>query len=511
MARSYGIDVSQHNGYVDVSKYDFVIIRALSGTTEDPKLSYWVKLCESKKVPYGVYVYSYALDSAGARSEAEMTLEVIKKYNLNIQIGVWFDMEDADGYKKKRGALTETKITEFCNTYCKIVKDAGYYVGIYSTLSWFQSYMPNVMQTDKWIANWGINDGKVHGDFSKYGTLHQYTSNMGRLDENVCYVPLTAYSINKEVKPIMAKKMTSKRNGIQDFLCPFKKVYITQGTGVGTHEGTQAIDVVNGDGTRAAYYAPADVKVVATWPASGQAMWQTINKVRCPNGYVGIVTFVTVHDDTFNVYPGYIAKQGEQIGNMGNAGRSVGIHCHIQCAQGSDTSWYANAYKIYQMNNEKDPTEVWYCDGVEFLNYKNAGWQYLPKPSTSGKIGITPHCQTTGWKPEVFDGTFAGEKGKRLEAFKIRSTDGTVIENIKAHIQNEGWKNYDHPGKGTIIGTVGHAKRLECLIIKTDKACVFRVYLKGIGYTPWTKCDGICSLGTVGQSLPIEGIEIKRA
>ena len=106
MTRLHGIDVSDHNGYIDVSKYDFVIIRACWGTHTDSKLDYWVNECNKKKTAYGLYLYSYGLSYEDGKSEAEFLLATIQTKNLKPSVGVWFDMEDADKYKLKRGALS---------------------------------------------------------------------------------------------------------------------------------------------------------------------------------------------------------------------------------------------------------------------------------------------------------------------------------------------------------------------------------------------------------------------
>lgn len=150
--KGYGIDLSEHNADVDVSKYDFVIIRCAWGENTDKLFESYVEKCEKANVPYGVYLYDYALDDSQAQAESDYCLNLIK--DKNIQMGVWFDMEDADGYKKKMGVLTQERCTSSCNIFCKALKDKGYYVGIYCSGSWVGSY---ITTTDYplWIANWG--------------------------------------------------------------------------------------------------------------------------------------------------------------------------------------------------------------------------------------------------------------------------------------------------------------------------------------------------------------------
>ena len=120
----------------------------------------------------------------------------------------------------------------------------------------------------------------------------------------------------------MYKGQKSIRGGIEDFLCPFTDFYLTCGPNESKyHMGIMAIDVRGAEsGIRYAYYAPATSKCIRTYPVSGQVMWQTVNPVRCSNGYVGIVTYMTVHDDTMDAYPGLVVPQGNQLGNMGTKG-----------------------------------------------------------------------------------------------------------------------------------------------------------------------------------------------
>ena len=75
----------------------------------------------------------------------------------------------------------------------------------------------------------------------------------------------------------MKKGQTSVRNGIQDFLCPFTDMYITQGSGGSfSHKGTMANDVRGTQsGVKYPYYAPCTCKCVKAYPESGQAMWQS--------------------------------------------------------------------------------------------------------------------------------------------------------------------------------------------------------------------------------------------
>lgn len=134
------------------------------------------------------------------------------------------------------------------------------------------------------------------------------------------------------------------------------------------------------------------------------------------------------------------------------------------------------------------------------------------------------HCSNIGWLDSVRDGQTAGTTGRgiAMEAFKITPPEGMVID-VKAHIQDVGWKTYSgvkrgkSSGEGSskndpIIGSVGNARRLEafelCIVENPKKMKVrYRAHIQNHGWTGWV--DAGYAVGTVGCSLAIEAIQIK--
>lgn len=176
----------------------------------------------------------------------------------------------------------------------------------------------------------------------------------------------------------MYKGEKSVRAGIEDFMCPFTDMYLTCGPNESSyHMGTMAIDVRGKEpGIRYSYYAPATVKCIKTYKESGQVIWQSVNDVRCSNGYIGKVTFCTCHDDTMDAYAGLIVPQGNQLGNMGKKGNATGVHCHIECSQSADTSWIKNSYGNWCFKTEVDPENVFFMDNTNIINGLGS-WKYL--------------------------------------------------------------------------------------------------------------------------------------
>lgn len=202
-----GIDISAHQGNIDLGvlkgQIDFVIIRVGYGTkgTIDNKFKRNADLCRSLGIPVGFYWYSYALDVEGAKKEAKAMLNAIAPYKDIIKFGVWFDMEDADGYKKKNGMPSNQTLRQMCAAFCEAIETSGYYAGIYASESWFKNQLngSEVKPYDKWVAQWPTSGGKQTGlstSASKRSDVHlwQFTSQgkfsgySGNLDTNYAYL-----------------------------------------------------------------------------------------------------------------------------------------------------------------------------------------------------------------------------------------------------------------------------------------------------------------------------------
>lgn len=178
----------------------------------------------------------------------------------------------------------------------------------------------------------------------------------------------------------MKKGQTSKRGGIQDILCPFTDMAITQGSGYAdgnfSHQGTRAVDVRGIEqGVQYPYYAPFDCVCTAVYPDYGESDWQSVEKVRFANGSIDYCTFTICHDDTINAYVGMKIGQGVQIGNMGTKGYATGVHCHIEFAKGKQYL-AKNQYGIYGLTNAVEIEEACFMDNTNII-VGVANWKYL--------------------------------------------------------------------------------------------------------------------------------------
>lgn len=229
-----GIDVSAHQGDIDLGTLrnngvDFVIIRVGYGVSGsiDSKFRRNADLCKSLGIPFGFYWYSYALNVDGARTEADHFLNAIEPYKNDYSYGCWFDMEDADGYKRRNGMPSNQTLREMCAAFCSKVESAGYYVGIYASSSWFNNQLngDEIKSYDKWIAQWPTSNGVQRGlnvqDSERNNlTMWQFTSNgsfggyNGRLDTNYAYIDYPGIIRGGAVQPVQPTTPTKSNEEI---------------------------------------------------------------------------------------------------------------------------------------------------------------------------------------------------------------------------------------------------------------------------------------------------------
>ena len=157
-----GVDISSLNGDVSIPKikkagYDFVMIRCGYGSDlkvqDDTQFENNVRKCEAAGVPWGAYLYSYALNTSDAQSEAQHVIRLLKGKRPTLPVA--FDMED--GYKQKHGMPSDKTLVAICKTFLSAIKKAGYYPMLYSSLSWLNHRLNDktlLQSYDIWVAQW---------------------------------------------------------------------------------------------------------------------------------------------------------------------------------------------------------------------------------------------------------------------------------------------------------------------------------------------------------------------
>lgn len=159
MSQKFGIDVSHWQGDFNFARaksnegVEFAIIKAGGGDAglyKDSKFESNYKKCEDCGLPKGAYFYGNAKSVAEAKKEAEYFISILsgKKY----EYPVFYDVEGRMITNNDRATLTEI-VKAFCST----MEAAGYWVGIYSSESFFNSEMNDgeLTRYSHWVARWG--------------------------------------------------------------------------------------------------------------------------------------------------------------------------------------------------------------------------------------------------------------------------------------------------------------------------------------------------------------------
>lgn len=188
------IDVSTFQGNIDWEKVkndgiDFAIIRCGFGDDyeqyDDAKWKRNADECTRLGIPFGAYLYSYAASIGEAESEAAHALRLLKGYNLSLPI--YLDLED-----NVVSACSNELIGQMSDIFCTTLQNAGYEVGIYANLNWWNKRLTSSVFDNptwhKWIAQWS-SECTYNGDY----TMWQYTSSgsvdgiSGNVDMDIWY------------------------------------------------------------------------------------------------------------------------------------------------------------------------------------------------------------------------------------------------------------------------------------------------------------------------------------
>ena len=202
-----GVDISEHNKNVDFAAlknqgYDFAMIRlGYSDKYLDKDFYTNVKNASNAGMKFGVYLYSYAYNSAEAQAEANFVLSVLSgidpTYKQSMVLPVAYDLED----KKilNEGKCDKATITNMALTFCNSLKANGYDTMVYANDNWLKNYIDlNELNSNGikiWYAYWTNTESsnmQYVKDTSTPCYMWQYQSgsynSVNGLDQNILYV-----------------------------------------------------------------------------------------------------------------------------------------------------------------------------------------------------------------------------------------------------------------------------------------------------------------------------------
>lgn len=154
----FGIDISRWQGDYNLLQarsegVKFVIVKGGGGDNglyKDIKFEINYQKAKDLKIPVGCYWFSKAKTPEEAKKEAEYFYNNCLK-GKQYELPVYMDVEH-----KELLALGKTKLTEIIKAFCDYLEDKGMYVGIYSSLSYFKTYIDDdkLQQYTHWVASW---------------------------------------------------------------------------------------------------------------------------------------------------------------------------------------------------------------------------------------------------------------------------------------------------------------------------------------------------------------------
>jgi len=221
-----GIDVSSHQGVIDwckvKSQIDFAIIRLGYGDNiarQDD--SYFIKNvngCINNNIPFGIYIYSYALNLGGnesIQSEVDHTKRMLSKISRK-PFCVYIDMEDDSTIK-----LGKTMLTNFALEFCKQIKNVGYKAGVYANENWFKNYLQISTIASYgysiWCAKYSTNKPNISSNYDiwQYSDKGHINGINGNVDMNYMYNNIIGNqpqpsSIKKSVEEIAKEVINGK-------------------------------------------------------------------------------------------------------------------------------------------------------------------------------------------------------------------------------------------------------------------------------------------------------------
>lgn len=493
-AMAKGIDVSQWNGDINWTKVkntdvDYAIIRCGYGTDltyqDDKKWKTNADACTANGIPFGVYLYSYADTVEKARSEAEHVLRLVKGYNLSYPI--FYDLEE----QSVRDRLSKAEIAQIAKTFCDTIKAAGYKVGVYANLDWFNNYLTDSVfdNYDKWVAQWNHNC-----TYEKDYTMWQCTAT-GVVD---------GISGDVDIDFSMVKTYDQLPIVVEDLDI----------ISYSTHQQTFGWDAEKQNGYQSGY--------------TGYSKRLEALKINVGKNYEDLGVEYQVHAQSY----GWMdpVQNGEMAGTEGEAKRVEALRIKLT---GSEAQKYDIYYRVHAQsygwlgwakNGEPAGTQGYgkRAEAIQIAvlpsgadapgNTENA---YIKMPIT---VKYSTYVQGKGWQSVSADGAQNGTTGQALsvEAFRVEvanldyDCDGDI--QYEAYMQSYRWQGSVKANYAE-AGIAGGGKRLEAVrmrltgTLKERYDIYYRVYVQTYGWLDWAK--DWQSAGTFDYAKRVEAIQVK--
>lgn len=194
MNKLFGIDISHWQGDLSIKQardergVRFVIVKAAgadAGKYKDSKFEDYYAQCKAIGMPVGAYYYGNAKSVADAQAEADHFLSVIA--GKQFEYPIYYDVE-GNMLKNAKDTLTDIVIA-----FCDRCEKAGYFAGVYTSDSHFQSHVDDsrLQRFTHWVAKYSSNTPATSHDIWQYGGGQNFIADKticGRtVDQDFCY------------------------------------------------------------------------------------------------------------------------------------------------------------------------------------------------------------------------------------------------------------------------------------------------------------------------------------
>lgn len=178
------IDVSKHNGTVNYEAiknagiYGVIIRvgykRPGNPAVKDPMFEINYMHAKEAGLMVGAYWYSYAANAINAKEDATACLDFIK--GKRFELPIYYDVEENSMISSKSKIQ---ELNKMIPAFCSSVENEKYFVGIYSTNSWFTSYISseNAKRYTCWVARWSTYKPTVEFDLWQYTAKATFPDN----------------------------------------------------------------------------------------------------------------------------------------------------------------------------------------------------------------------------------------------------------------------------------------------------------------------------------------------
>ena len=485
------IDVSSHNGGVDWnsvknSGIDGAILRITSfagGTMhEDDQFAANLAGCRNNGLPFGVYMYSYADNTAEAANEANYVVGLLRKYGVRpseLRYSVYYDLEG----NSSTSHLTVDQNAANVETFVSILSANGYPVNVYS----YTSYLNNNLNSSRihkyvsWVAQYGRTLTFKNNYYTgNYGW--QYRSN-GRVNGVAGDVDVSCFSnfygydsenhVNEELgrDPSMSNIEYRAKSNTLGWL-PYFVEPNTAGT-TGRSFPLYQLQIKLNNALNSAHLS---------------------GTVKTSNS---ILEYANIESNTLIGTDGVAMRQVKF--NLENV---PGYHLEYR-VHSADIGWQDWVLEgNFAGNASKD---------IQAIDFR-----LVQDDSVTVKypqIYYRGHISDLGWLEYVPDTQVAGEpgSGKAMEALNIGfdNPDEDYTLNGSVYVDGLGWQNYESIDSDTVIGTTGQSKAIKAIKLNlkglSGYSIEYSVYIAGKGWQNWTSSNEIAG-DTVNN---IEGIKIR--